>query len=196
MPGATRNRDDLQRGIDTLIELFAKAELIRDQVDVVEIVKAMLHWAYVFRDIANIEICILEAIQDQSRCRTLQKTHAHMIFAFLERWPNLIDAKDLAAVRKRFPDLGEMADTTKAAFTKFNARWGSHLSRLRHNASGHYKDAIEMQMIWRELSFKSFLDLFTDFRALEEVFLPYVTETIGKVGKIVDRHVQRKAFSS
>ena len=58
IPAAQSNRDDLQRGYEALLGLYAKADVIQDEFDFVELAKAMLHWVFIFRDIANIELAL------------------------------------------------------------------------------------------------------------------------------------------
>lgn len=187
LPSAKQNRDDLQRGYETVFGLYMKAEAVRDKHDIVEVCKAMLHWIYIFRDINNLELAILKSIDDQVLARTLQKAHSSTIFAFLEKWPGTLDSKELAAVRRRFPALADMNSETKLAFETFNFKWQSSLRQIRQTANGHYEDAVAMDAIWRELSLSGFFDLVHDFRDLERPFIRYVGETMGKVAVIVTR---------
>jgi hypothetical protein len=192
IPAARRNRDDLQQGYDALLGLYAKAEVIQDKFDFVEIAKAMLHWVFIFRDIANVELAILRSVDDSVLTRTLQKTHAAMIFAFLESWPGMMNSAKTADLRKRFPDLAKISRETNAAFDIFKEKWGKELTRTRQIASGHYKDALDMNDIWRGLTLKSFVELVHDFRELERNFVPYMGETISKLNLVTVRYVDKR----
>jgi len=192
IPAAQSNRDDLERGYEALLGLYAKADVIQDKFDFVELAKAMLHWVFIFRDIANIELAILRSVDDPILTRTLQKTHAAMIFAFLESWPRMMDGAKTAGLRKRFPDLGKIAKETKMAFDTFNEKWRKELTRTRQVASGHYKDALDMNEIWRGLTFNSFVELVKDFRELERHFVPYMGETITKLNLVTVRYVDTR----
>ncbi len=187
LPVAKKNRDDLHAGYEKVLSLYVKAELIRETHDIVEICKAMLHWVFIFRDVSNVELAIFRSIDDPVLVRTLQKTHCLMLFAFLEKWPGLLDSKELAAVRKRFPALADMNKETKRAFEVFEGKWGKTLRRIRNVSAGHYEDALDMQEVWRSLTFDSYIAVVGDFRMIEKPFVVYVSETIAKVQKVIEK---------
>ena len=192
LPGAIGNRDTLHSGYQRVYELWLKADAARDKCDVTPIVEAMLHWVFVFRDIANVEIAILKAFDDDVLLRTLQKTHCVMIYAFLEKWPGMLDSGALGAVRKRFPVLVDASNETKLAFSNFNAKWRVQLFEIRDQAGGHYENAIKMDEIWRGFTLKLFLELITDFRELERPFVEYVGRTLKESEKILKRSVNSR----
>jgi hypothetical protein len=187
LPIAKKNRDDLHNGYEKVLSLYVKADSIRENYDIVDICKAMLHWVFIFRDINNIELAIFKSIDDEVLVRTLQKTHCLMIFAFLEKWSGLLKSKELAAVRKRFPALADMNSETENAFEVFESKWGAELKHIRNVSAGHYEDALDMQGVWRNLTFDKYLTLVGDFRLVEKPFVVYVGETIAKVQKAIER---------
>ena len=189
--GSVGNRDQLQVGYDALLKLYVTSTVVKEKVDFVELAKAMMHWTYVFRDISNMEIALLRSVDDEVLVRTLQKTYYSMIFAFLERWPGLLKGKQIASIRKEFPDLADMDIATSRAFDAFKAKWDTRLNLVRHHAAFHYTDALTMDQVWRSLTVKEFLELVADFRELERPFIAYVGATIFKLQLLLERTVAK-----
>ena len=189
--GSVGNRDQLQVGYDALLKLYVTSTVVKEKVDFVELAKAMMHWTYVFRDISNMEIALLRSVDDEVLVRTLQKTYYSMIFAFLERWPGLLKGKQIASIRKKFPDLADLDLATSRAFDAFKAKWDTRLNLVRHHATFHYTDALTMDEVWRSLTLKEFLELVADFRELERPFIAYVGATIFKLQLLLERTVAK-----
>lgn len=190
--GSVENRDQLQVGYDALLRLYLTSTVVKEKVDFVELAKAMMHWTYVFRDLSNIEIALLKSVDDEVLVRTLQKTYYSMVFEFLERWPGLLEGKQISNVRRKFPELADMNVATHAAFDTFKAKWNDRLKLVRHHAAFHYKDALTMHEVWGSLTVKEFLELVSDFRRLEGPFIAYVGETIVKLQLLLERAVAKQ----
>lgn len=145
------------------------AEKARVHVDVTAFTNCTVHVSIISRDLANLELCVIDSWKDDELTPTLIAHFYLSTYEFLNRWPQVMFEKPTRRCLERIRADGFSTElrVLNTQFELIRTKWWKRLTLVRTNYAAHYdRDSSKLLDALREVNLLSFIDLATDVNEL------------------------------
>jgi hypothetical protein len=141
----------------------------RVHVDVTAFTNCAVHVSIISRDLANLELCVIDSWKDDELTPTLIAHFYLSTYEFLNRWPQVMFEKPTkrCLARIRGDSFSSELRMLNTQFEAIRTKWWTRLTLVRTNYAAHYdRDSSKLFEALREVNLLSFIELATDVNEL------------------------------